>query len=412
MPPIPRLAYSDKPSVLGACWQWLCSSLERLGARTCPTALGAWADAALGAAVRQGRGLALIWGLAGAASWLGPASAWAAPGLPVSNVPPLQTAKTQGSSAPLRWQALGPDLWWLAARSQEASAANRGQVAHVLLARFDGRLWLVGAGPSPHFARQVQADVRRWLGRGVDELALTLAQPELVMGAKGYVQARVWTSAGLDRSLRERCGTCAARWKERLGAAARDLGQEGAGAVRFADRLFEGADGLEGRWGPWVWRAWQVSQRDGLQVHGLLWWHAESGVGFAPGLLWGTSPPDLRDADVRALRRAWPDWAAWAQRQALNYPGTARWLGQQGPVLSGEVWSAEAPVPRYWQGLDEASSALVESGQLMVETLPLAQVWPGVATPLDRRRHELNWQRVWRQAEERLFEVESPAEPR
>ena len=319
---------------------------------------------------------------------------------------PAHAAERAPPAAPgawqLHWQALGPDLWWLEARAEEASAANRGQVAHLLLARHQGRLWMVGAGPSPRFARALQgALLRRW-GRGVDELALTLAQPELVMAAKGFAQARVWTSVGLDRSLRERCGSCAARWKERLGAAATDLGPEGAGAVRFADRLLEGR---EGRWGPWVWRAWQVNQRDGLQVHGLLWWHAGAGVGFAPGLLWGSSPPDLRDADVRALRQAWPQWAAWAEQQAASSPARARWLGQQGAPVGGEVWTAEAPVARYWQQIDEGASSQVGEGQLMAETPALDLLWPGASTPLGRLRHELNWQRVWRQAEERLFET-------
>ena len=307
----------------------------------------------------------------------------------------------------MRWQALGPELWWLEGRAEDASATNRGQVAHLLLARHEGRLWLVGAGPSPRFAQALQQTLRRRWGRGVDELALTLAQPEVVMGAKGYPQARVWTSEGLDRSLRERCGSCAARWKERLGAAAADLGREGAGAVRFADRLLVGT---EGRWGPWAWRAWHVSQRDGLQVHGLLWWHAGAGVGFAPGLVWGASPPDLRDADVRALRRAWPQWAAWAEQQTAGEPahrpaGPARWLGLQGAPVHGEVWSDEAPVARYWQQLDDEAARQVDAGQLMVATPPLDRLWPGASAALDQRRHELNWQRVWRQAEERLFET-------
>jgi hypothetical protein len=294
----------------------------------------------------------------------------------------------------LRWTRWSDELWSIQPTSLEADATNRGHIGHLLLARHAGRIWLVGAGPSPAWARAFDEQVLQRWGQRVTDVALPMAQPEFVLGASGYTQARVWTTQDLDATLRHRCTDCVAQWRLRLGEASADLGDS---PVRWADTT---ASEAQGQWGPFTWQAWQLMRRDGTDLPGLLWWHPAARVGGAWGLLWGEAPPDLRDADVASLLAAREGWVE--QVSAWNPSGDGVWLGSQGQPMAAGIWQADSAVFAYWAHLHESAREGVENGQLLAASPPKSNGrWP--APWAEHPRHALNWQRIWRQAEEALF---------
>ena len=308
--------------------------------------------------------------------------------------PPYRREVNPPLAQALVWQPLSRDLWWIEASGLDADSRNRGHVGHLLLARHEGRIWLIGAGPSPAWARAFDDQVLQRLGQRVTDLALPMAQPEFVLGARGFAEARVWTTQDLDGVLRHRCNDCVAQWRLRLGEAAVDLGDD---PVRWADHTSAAPNGV---WGPFIWRSWHLRRRDGTPLPGLMWWHADAAAGGAWGLLWGDAPPDLRDGDVHALLDARPDWADIAAR--WDPAGQGRWLGAQGDLLPATVWQTTSPVFAYWSDLAQAAQLGVEAGHLPGERGPASQGrWPEAWS--SHPRHNLNWQRVWRQAEEALF---------
>jgi len=289
---------------------------------------------------------------------------------------------------------MGEDLWRIEVAGLEAGNANRGHVGNLWISRHQGRVWLVGAGPSPAWARAFDQQVLDRLDQRVTDVALPMAQPEFVLGASGFPNARIWTTHDLDIALRRRCGDCVAQWRLRLGDAATDLGED---PVRWAETT---ARTPQGTWGPFHWQTWQLRRRDGSDLPGLLWWHPGARVGGAWGLLWGEAPPDLRDADIQSVlesRQAWADSAAHWDPTAEG-----QWLGTQGGSLPASIWQADSTVFAYWSSLRETAQGGVENGQLLAASPPASDgSWP--AAWAHHPRHALNWQRIWRQAEEALF---------
>jgi hypothetical protein len=277
-------------------------------------------------------------------------------------------------------EALAPGLWWVPAVPGDADATNRGRVSNLLLAADGPRLWLVGSGPSPAFGRALACAVQARWSREVTDIVSPRAHPEAVLGLAAWPRARWWAHAEVAAAMRERCPVCVPRLRERLGAAAVDLGDD---PVRVPTQLFEGD---QGRLGPFRWR--RLSRGAGFPV--TVWLHLASGLAFAPGLLWAGSAPDGRDADLSALAQASAELAAL---------GASRWLGEQGATMD-----AGAPMRHqaYWAALFAAVEAALERGE-DGQRVPLAL--PGVAgevtaSPL----HALNWQRAWRQLESRWLQ--------
>lgn len=275
-------------------------------------------------------------------------------------------------------QALAPGLWWLPGLGTDADADNRGQVSNLLLARDGPRLWALGAGPTAAFGARLRCLAQRRIGRPVTDLVSPWAHPELVLGARGLAPQRHWAHMQVATAMRASCERCSARLREQLGAAGNDVGDQ---PPQLPQRLLHGT---QGRLGPFDW--WALPRGDGQWL--TLWRHRRSGVIAAPGLAWGDGPPDLRDAD------AWLLAASLQQARAL-LPAGARWIGEQGPPLDEAALDAQA---RYLGRLQQAAEAAAASAQLLP---PAPALDDPASTPAALRRHQLNWQRALRQAEDR-----------
>lgn len=316
-------------------------------------------------------------------------------GLLLALVAPLAAvAACTGLAQALRpLAAVGPGIWWLPAAGGDSTAANRGQVSNLLLARDDGegrvRWWLVGSGPSPAFGRALACQVARQLGGRVSDVISPWARPELVLGVAGLQAAapghpiRHWAHADVAQAMAVQCPHCVERLALRLGPAAGDLGAD---PIRLPDHRLTGA---RGRLGPFDW--WTLPRSDGRVVS--VWRLARPGqqvLWLAPGLLQGEGPPDGRDADLALLAQSAQRLADLA---AADGPA-ALFLGEQGPPLK-----ADAPLQhaRYWAGLLARARAAVLRGD--EETAP-APAWPDLPAGWAQAPwHGLNWQRAWRQAE-------------
>jgi hypothetical protein len=303
---------------------------------------------------------------------------------------PVRASPPCGGDAP-RLQALAPGHWWVPAQPGDADAANRGQVSNLLLVRHGARLWLLGSGPSPQWARGLDCVIRQQLGRAVTDVISPWGRPELVLGAKTFVDAgaRHWAHADVARELARQCPGCIARLRQRLGPAHTDLGVDPLVAPTHLVR------GDRGRLGPWVWH--RLERADGAggasSAQPLTVWRVDgAGLSTAHGLVWAAGVPDLRDTDVAALRRALQAlvrlWRAAPPRHVL---------GEQGPLA--DAGQAQAHL-RYLRALQQEVLRQQAAGADGVQT---PERLPGLdaadAARLSDVRHTLNWQRAWRQAE-------------
>ncbi len=279
-------------------------------------------------------------------------------------------------------QALGPQRWWLPAQPGEADAANRGQVANLLLTRQGRRLWLLGSGPSPAFGRLLACQLKAQLGLVVTDVVSPWARPELVLGVAGLGPVRHWAHAQVAQAMTSQCPTCVDRLRQSLGAAADDLGDD---PIRLPDRLLRGS---QGRLGPLRW--WRLPRAANSVVTVWRVPAASGPVWLAPGLVQGAGPPDGRDADIHTLALANGRLAA---RVAAD-GSTARFLGEQGGLLPATTATLQQ---RYWQALLAQVRSAIENGDQ--DSAP-AQRWPGLAEAwASHPLHDLNWQRAWRQIE-------------
>ena len=292
----------------------------------------------------------------------------------------------------MRFVPLAPGHWLVPADEGDATAANRGQVSNLVLVQEDGptpRLWALGSGPSRPFGQSLACQVRLQLGLDITDVVSPWARPELVLGVAGLepaVQARHWAHASVAEAMAEQCPHCIERLRHRLGDAAGDLA--GQPIALPAQRLA----GEQGRLGPFDW--WRLPRADGRWV--TLWRSRQALLWVAHGVLQGSSPPDGRDADLRTLQQSTArvlalSWADGAQ---------ARYIGEQGPPVGrAEVQQQLA----YWQALHSQVAAAIERGD--DETAPPPRL-PGAAGPprwATHPWHALNWQRAWRQEENRLL---------
>lgn len=281
-------------------------------------------------------------------------------------------------------QPLAPGLWQVPAAEGDGSAADRGRVSNLLVAVLGPQGWLIGSGPSPAFGRLLRQTLdRHWPGLRWAVIS-PWAHPEAVLGTAGLGEVETLGHAEVARQMAERCAGCIERLKQRLGAAAVDLGN--GDPVRLPATPLTG---LYGRLGPFDW--W-LAARD-ARTATTVWLHRDSGVAFAPGLLWAGAP-DGRDAEITELA------AATAGLMTLpGLPPAVRWLGEQGPLLDA---GAAARTAHYWRALLAAVQRGLDDGE-GGETAPATL--PGVPEALTRDpRHALNWQRAWRQAESRWLQ--------
>lgn len=336
-----------------------------------------------GATRRVLGGLFAIAGLmACAAVMAAPAALDCSPDQPTSRLAGAASA-APGAAAKfdIRFEALAPDLWWVPAHGGEADEGNRGQVINLVLARHEGRLWLLGSGPSPAFARALRCSALQRFGADIRDVVNPYARAELVLGNAGWPGTTALAPAPVRQAMQVQCPQCVARLQGRLGAAAVDLG---ASPVRLPGPLpARPSTGDVQRWGPFEWRL----VKRGATAWTSVWRHAGAGVTVAFGLLWFDGPPDGRDTEPTQMIAALEGLLATA-------PAGERFVGDAGPP--GDVSAVQAQHD-YWRVLWGAAQRGVAEGA----------TWAGEPPPLGgapgRERHLLNWQRAWRLAEDELL---------
>lgn len=311
--------------------------------------------------------------------------------LPAGILAPAGEVAADATACPgptLRIEAPAPGVWWIPGGPGDADATNRGRISNLLAVRDGARLWLLGSGPSAAFGRALGCQLRQVSGLSVTDVVSPWARPELVLGQAGLNAPRHWAHAEVAEAMRSRCAQCIERLRQRLGPAATDL--EDAPAP-LPQQLLQGE---AGRLGPWHW--WRL-QRAAAQTL-TLWWLPRAGLVTAHGLLWGDGPPDLRDSTLDEVAAALAQATVLEGRLAA--PGGLRWLPEQGPWLEA---GAPARQGDYLQALRAAVQAAVARGDNAAEA-DTGLRGPAAALAVGDR-HGLNWQRVWREAEQRSFEA-------
>jgi hypothetical protein len=309
------------------------------------------------------------------------------------------SATACGSTAPRLepWPGSAAGLWWVRAARGDATADNRGQVSNLLVLRDGQRVWLVGSGPTRAFGRKLDCVVRRVLGRPVSDIISPRAHPELVLGATGMPRARHWAHADVARAMRRDCSDCVERLRRRLGAAAFDLGPA-ARAFRLPERLVHGEHGMLG---PFSW--WRIERAPGIAL--TVWRVRAQPVMTAHGLLWGGAAPDLRDSAIAPMQAATQRLRALALEAPRPATADARrgspllLLGEQGePAPIAEIEAHLA----YWTAL---AGAVASAQERAADATQVPRTLDDVApSRMWGQAHELNWQRAWRQAEDRALE--------
>jgi hypothetical protein len=343
----------------------------------------------------------------------------------------LPTARAADCPGPaLHFEPLAADVWLVPAAAGDSDAGNRGQVSNLVLVRArataqaeaglagqsaagdgagagagDGglRWWLLGSGPSPAFGRALACQLRQRLGAVVSDVISPWARPELVLGVAGLkgeravggtgkgagegavaVPFRHWAHASVADAMAEQCPHCVDRLRQRLGAAADDLGPD---PIGLPDHRLQGE---QGALGPFRW--WRLPRAEGRWV--TVWRLRAAPLWLAPGLLDGNGPPDGRDADLAMLRDASRRLAGWA---AADGPA-AVFVGEQGPAMDS---SAPARHAAYWDALLAAATAAVSRGD---DEAAAAPGWPGLPPGWAATAwHGFNWQRAWRQVEPQVL---------
>ncbi len=327
----------------------------------------------------------------------------------VANAAPA--AHCPGPATPL--QQLAPDVWLLPGAAGVATASNRGHVANLLLVREGRRLWLLGSGPSPAFARALDCRLRTpgaMLGgsnvssrRGITDVVNPRARAELALGNAGLPKARHWALAEVAQAMQRQCPTCVARLREQLGERATDLGRQ---PIHLPTRLLRTPGSGRDKLGPFDWQRVVLGPQHVVSV----WRHRASGITAAWGLLWLDGPPDGRDADIALMAAAVEHLTAPKPTVAFQAP--TLWVGEQGAPTGDEGVAVQA---QYWRRMWSHAQAGVAAG-LDLPDPPADLLPPGGAQQLglaaaaaagqspgptaQQLRHALNWQRAWRQAED------------
>jgi hypothetical protein len=280
-----------------------------------------------------------------------------------------------------RW---GDDLWWLPGSPGDATAANRGQVVNAIAVRQGDTLWLIGSGPSPIVGAAIACRLLAVTGLAVTDVVAPWARPEAVLGNRAFAGATLWALSEVAAAMRQRCVRCIARLQSRLGEAAADVSDS---AIVIPDHLLVGESGTVGplRW----WRLTRDSDQV-VTVFRLL----DRPYWFAPGLLWSASPPDGRDADIVTMGKSTQALLNLAAADGAS----AHWLGEQGPPASADLTQRHVD---YWAALLAAVDRSVERGDNETAPPPAQAGLPPEWS--SHPWHGFNWQRAWRQSEDRLL---------
>lgn len=291
---------------------------------------------------------------------------------------------------------LGDRLCLIDAHDGDPSPANGGFTS-ALVAVADGpRLWLVGAGPTPHAAQSV----REALGRPVTDLVFTRAHGPLTLGAAAFSHARRWALGATAAAMARDCAHCRAQLAQAIGAeAAASLLPQ---LVRLPDHRVDPPGHATGRLGPFHWRV--LPRATGqpvlvLKVSGTRWW-------LAQGLVWPAAVPDLRGTDAAVIG------ASWRRLHDAMEP-TDRVIGERGdPGGRADLLRHGRYLQALQRAVDEALRAGRSAGEAALElALPVAREGQAVrqTTAAQHAQHALNLQRVWRTREDAWLRADQPA---
>lgn len=320
--------------------------------------------------------------------------AWAAPTVPTTSAVKTTLACTQttiNAWPNLALEPLNATTWWVRGQDGDSDARNGGLTSHLLLVADGQRLWLLGAGPSPTFARALACTVQRDLKRSITDVVTPWAHAELALGASGWPQARHWAHADVARAMRARCARCEARMRQRLDTRASDLGAQ---PVRIPSHTFAGASGRLGpmRW----WRLWR-DPSTAVTVFDVP--DAKQPLLSAHGLVWVGTTPDVRDSTVAALQAGLQSLLALPPLRD-HHRQPRRLIGEQGPSDA----PMDATLAAQMGYLKALAKAVAHVQALGGDGLAVPSTLPGVAQHMTQStQHQLNWQRAWRQAEDASF---------
>jgi hypothetical protein len=296
---------------------------------------------------------------------------------------------------------LAPNVWLVRAAEGDADATNRGLTTLGLVVK-DGsrrggqdrqRVWIVGAGPSPAAAAVLRCAVEHTAGHSVTDVVFPWPRAELTLGAAAFDGARLWAHRDVAHAMSRRCPVCTQRMRARLGDEQADLGPD---PVRLPTRTVQG---VTGQMGPFRW--WRLERVSGTPVMVLAlpaWLPSTSSTRArlitGHGLLWPAGVPDLRDATVESMLA---NTMKLAQITA-TWPAGTMVVGEQGQV--SPLHATLRDHLEYWRELQAAVQRGLLEGSDGINPSLLST--PHQPTAAHRLQHELNWQRAWRLAEQKL----------
>jgi hypothetical protein len=320
-----------------------------------------------------------------------------------------QSTPTQmpASCINLHWESLAPGLWVLYGHEDNSTPANEGRVSNILFARENTdakqvpmRGWLIGSGPSQRMGRLVRCSLEQQLGAIVTDVVSARAHPESVLGASAFADALHWALPEVAMAMQVRCPHCGQQLSTVI--AETTIAQQSMAiptqpihAAPLTASITTEGNGL----GPF--QAWSVKLDNNEWTTALR--HTATGLWFAPGLVWGHGLiPAVRDADV---------YRVIAALQALEKFTPKRILPEQGRTAALALLSTNT---QYWLNLESRTAQAIRLGAADVNSLavgitPAAQAIPtsffNLSNTMNRDRHSLNQQRVWRQLEQIYFDT-------
>ncbi|WP_382323884.1 MBL fold metallo-hydrolase [Hydrogenophaga sp. UC242_53] len=300
------------------------------------------------------------------------------------------SVNAQGRDCPdgVPWQPVAPGVWaWSPPAPQEISPDNAGHVVPTSVLIDGGEALVVDPGPSHRHGERVRASLACRFGVQVRWIVNTHAHAENVLANGAWAdrietgQTTVLATEGTRRAMEQRCPACLQSLIERAGAQA----MAGTAIVWPTRGLIEGAVLAVGAQRLRVMRVEQ-----GHTESDLVLWHAQQGVLWAGGLVYGERLPELAQGSVDGWLAALDRLQALGPRHVIGAVVSSA-QGDSGPVaLSGTRGYLQALRDHVLSAMDQGRHA----GESATVPMPEWRGWAGHA-----QRQDFNVQRAWRELE-------------
>lgn len=306
-------------------------------------------------------------------------------------------AQSRDCADDVTWQAVAPGVWaWSPPAPQEVSASNAGHVVPTSVLIDGGEALVVDPGPSHRHGQRVRASLACRFGVQVRWIVNTHAHAENVLANSAWAdrieagQTTVLATARTRVAMEQRCPACLQSLTERAGAEA----MEDTFIVWPTRTLAEG-DVL--RVGAQTLRVMREEQ--GHTESDLVLWHAQQGVLWAGGLVYGERLPELAQGRVDAWLEALDRLQALKPRHVIGAVVSSA-QGEEAPAaLTGTRGYLQALREQVWSAMDQGRHA----GESARVRMPEWSGWAGHA-----QRQDFNVQRAWRELEP-LWMQQTPA---